>query len=106
MTQEELFTKLANHFDDRIAQSHGTIHSDLRRDILSVKEDLRVMQIDVTEAKRFGEQAKTFIEDAKPALDTFKAIRGTSRVMGIIAVALATIAAGLVGYDEIIKHFK
>jgi hypothetical protein len=94
------------HIEDLILKSHSSLHSDLRGDLMSLKKDLQKMQVDVTEAKTFGLQAKQFLEDAKPALDTFNAIRGTSKVLSVVFVSLAAIAGGLVGWDEIVKHIK
>jgi hypothetical protein len=94
------------HIEDLILKSHSSLHSDLRGDLMSLKKDLQKMQVDVTEAREFGLMAKAFIEEAKPAIKTFTAIRSTGNVMWVILIGLATIAGGLLGWDEIVKHIK
>lgn len=99
----ELFKE---HIEDLILKSHSSLHSDLRGDLMSLKKDLQRMQVDITEAKAFGLVASAFIKEAKPAIKTFTAVRSTGNVMWVILIGLATIAGGLLGWDEIVKHIK
>lgn len=112
MTPQQ-FEEIKTLVRDLITQSHlakgkevSGLHSEINNKLNNLQKDVQTMQVDITEAKVFGLEAKAFIEEAKPAIQAFGMVSSTTKVSGILLVALATIAGGILGIKEIYSTLK
>lgn len=106
MSQEEL-RDIKDAIKEIVGQSHGVIHSDLRKDISEVKEALEKLQNDLTNRMDRIDERLTRQEEAQkkiePTVTAISNLTWAGKIAVAFVIALGAIVGALMAIESYIK---